>query len=173
MVNSSIAANRHYKVVDLTGSSPVRNKVLRWDADTDDGLMQSKFQPYTGAKKLEIKNLKQTQRTTPEELLKRTWTQLGEALTAIFRGDRVSLPLEELYRGVEAVSRLQAAPALFGLLEDRCKEYVRTTVKAQLLQLAGTGVGNVDVLRAVQDAWTRWSSQVVSGVVSDARSAWM
>lgn len=173
MINSSTSANRKCNVVDLTGEAQgdPSKPVEYWNADIGVGKKNGpKFQPYIGAKRLDIKNLKQTQRTTPDQLLKRTWTRLEEALTAIFRGDRVCLSLEELYRGVEAVSRLQGAAQLSQLLNSRCKDYVRSTVKAQLLQLAGTGAGNVEVLHAVHDAWMRWSSQVVSSDDSCANS---
>ncbi|KAI9790798.1 MAG: hypothetical protein M1816_004756 [Peltula sp. TS41687] len=158
MVNPSRIANRIHTVIDLTDpplADPTK-ELTKWNDKDGPG-----FLPHQGAKKLTIKNLKHTQRTTSDDLLKRTWTRVDEALAAIFGGDRVDLSLEELYRGVEGVSRVGKGEELARLLKGRCKEH-RDRIKTQLLQLASTGVGNVEVLRVVLDTWTRWSLQVLT-----------
>ena len=162
MAQPSLAASPQHSVIDLTSSPSSSPAVRNSGTSTYDGVRRSSnFQPYTGAKRLIIKNLRQTPRTSPEELLERTWTQLGAALTAIFGGEKLPNSLEELYRGVENVCRHQGAPELFQRLKSRCQIHIRTTVREQLVQVAEGGARTVDPLRAVHDAWMRWNGQVV------------
>ncbi len=118
-------------------------------------------QPFAGAKKLVIKNLRQTPRSSPEELLSRTWSQLDTALTAIFEGRKISGSLEELYRGVENICRHQGGAKLFERLQARCCEHVVGSIQTQLSHLAAAARNDVEVLSAVQAAWTQWKEQVV------------
>ena len=71
----------------------------------------------------------------------------------------MTFPLEELYRGVENVCRQGHASIIHTRLKVKCKENVGRTLKIPILEKASEK--NVDVLRAVLAAWTRWKTQMV------------
>lgn len=170
MVPSTPSMNHHHNVIDLT-SSPDQSPSMKaaHGSKNTGGRGSSNFLPYSGARRLVIKNLRQTPRTSPKELLDRTWTRLDAALTAIFNGDKIPHSLEELYRGVENVCRHQGAPELFQSLKARCTNYVQTSIKPQLAQLVGKGAADTEALEGIHGAWVRWNSQVVRSWKSGRR----
>ncbi|OAQ68048.1 ubiquitin ligase subunit CulD [Pochonia chlamydosporia 170] len=122
----------------------------------------SAFQPYSGAKKLVIKNLRAPVSRQPqiEEYYARTEKDLEEALDAIFSGRRPAVPLERLYRGVEDVCRRNNAAKVYRLLMDRIDSHLRTVV---LPRIKGTGrPSNMVVLRSVRREWEAWSAQAIT-----------
>ena len=120
----------------------------------------SNFQPHSGAKRLVIKNLRTTSRKDVEEYYDRTWKDLDNALTAIFKREQPVSPLEVLCRGVEATCRRGRAEALSLHLKDRCKSYLEKQLLPVIENHAGPS--NVDALRAVHQFWTIWNEQSVS-----------
>jgi cullin-4 len=119
----------------------------------------SNFQPHAGAKKLVIKNLRTTSRADLQEYYEKTWRDVDEGLTAIFKKEEPRVPLEVLCRGVEATCRHGKAENLFLHLKDRCKTYLEKLMLPILeKEAAGT---NVDALRAVWRFWSLWNKQSV------------
>ena len=121
------------------------------------------FTPHIGTKKLVVKNFRTTPRASPDQYANQVWTQLETALSAIFRGEDVSL--EELYRGVENVCRQDKAQALFQKLCEKCNNHVTIDLKA-LATKDMHGASAIDVLRATIKAWTLWKEQLVSPACS-------
>ena len=121
----------------------------------------SNFQPHAGAKKLVIKNLRTTSRADLEEYYEKTWREVDDALTAVFKREDPRVPLEVLCRGVEATCRHGKAQKLFDHLKERCKTYLEKRLLPEV-EKEGTGT-NVDALRAVWRFWSLWNEQSVRG----------
>ncbi|OAA38533.1 ubiquitin ligase subunit CulD [Metarhizium rileyi] len=122
----------------------------------------SAFQPYSGAKKLVIKNLRApvSREAQVEEYYARTERDLEEALDAIFSQRRPAVPLERLYRGVEDVCRRGGAEKVYRLLKQRIDKHLMTVV---LPRLKRTGAqSNIDVLRNVGLEWKAWNAQAIT-----------
>ena len=139
------------------------------------GLQNPNFTPQTGPRKIHVKNLRTGgSRSDPRQHYERIWSQLHQALGAIFRGEKVA-SLEELYRGVLNVCRLDFAADLAGRLERDLKDYISGTLRTEVLSKAeaitsakGTEE-EVDVLRVVLEAWETWKEHMVSHPHSDRR----
>lgn len=121
----------------------------------------SNFTPHTGAKKLVVKNLKAIPRFDQGQYFEKVWSQLDAALTAIFDNQKPAHSLEELYRGAENVCRQGKAPILAKRLRDRCEGYISGKLLGHILSKVEAG-SDVDVLWAVEDAWSGWNSRLVS-----------
>jgi cullin-4 len=119
----------------------------------------SNFQPHAGAKKLIIKNLRITSRADLVEYYEKTWGEVDDALSAVFREEDPSVPLEVLCRGVEAICRHGRAEKLFVHLKERCKTYLEKQL-LPIVEREGAGT-NVDALRAVWRFWSLWNEQSV------------
>lgn len=113
----------------------------------------------SGTKKLVVKHIKRASKADPDGYFNSVWSQLDKGLSAIFRGEKISL--EELYRGVENVCRQGKAPALFQKLCERCAVYISTDISASLLKEANKGANPVDLLRVTLKAWSTWWDQLV------------
>jgi cullin-4 len=142
--------------IDLTDSptgSPAPRRPLMKSA------AQANFNAQLGAKKIVVKNLRTTPRSDPKQYLNQTWEKLNTSLDAIFRDTKIPYSLEELYRGVENVCRQGYAAELCGKLEDKARTYAVTCVKAE--RLGDLQQSNVDMLKAVVEAWAVWNRQMV------------
>ncbi|KAI9837297.1 MAG: hypothetical protein M1819_000371 [Sarea resinae] len=157
MYHFAPSSSKAKDVIDLTSTpSPGPSK-----SRANGAMRPSNFTPHTGAKKLVVKNLRKTPRINPELYFSQVWDQLDSALTAIFNNEKVPCSLEELYRGVENLCRQDRATELNKRLTARCSDYVSTRLKQPLT--AKTNVGkDVDVLRAVLAAWSKWNSQLIT-----------
>ena len=121
----------------------------------------SAFKPYTGSKKLVIKNLRApvNREAQVEEYYSRTESDLQEALDAIFDNRRPSVPLERLYRGVEDVCRRGNAAKVYKLLKERMESHLQLTLLPRIKRKGG--LGDIGVLRAVLEEWKAWNTQTV------------
>lgn len=121
----------------------------------------SAFQPYTGAKKLVIKNLRAPshRETRVAEYYARTERELGEALDAVFAGRTGEITLEKLYRGVEDVCRRGNADKVYRMLKEKVDEHLQKVVLRRI-QREG-GISNLGILRAVLAQWQLWNKQTV------------
>ncbi|TQB75333.1 hypothetical protein MPDQ_003310 [Monascus purpureus] len=122
---------------------------------------QNSFSPQTGPKKLVVKNLRTEPRLNQDSYFEKVWARLDSALTAIFDGRKPGISLEELYKGAENVCRQGRAAVLAKKLQDRCREYVSGKLRQALATRAEDG-SNIDVLRAVVDAWFLWNSKLIT-----------
>jgi cullin-4 len=142
--------------IDLTASptaSPAPRRPLMKSA------AQANFNTHLGAKKIVVKNLRTTLRSDPKQYLNLTWDKLNKSLDAIFEDSKIPYSLEELYRGVENVCRQGHAAELCGKLEEKARTYAATSVKAG--RLGDLQQSNVDMLKAVVEAWAVWNRQMV------------
>lgn len=122
----------------------------------------SAFQPYSGAKRLVIKNLRApgSRDAEVEEYYARTEGELDNAITAVFAGRRPTVPLERLYRGVEDVCRRGNAEKVYKMLAERIDAHLQTTVLPRIKRSGKSA--SIDVLRSVLGEWRTWSAQAVS-----------
>ncbi|TPX12145.1 uncharacterized protein E0L32_007260 [Thyridium curvatum] len=142
---SSKVAGKRAEVVDLTRR----------------GGASSPFQPHGGAKKLVIKNLRQSAPSRAAEVERyydRIWAELEAALGAIFAGRQPDQPLAALYKGVEDLCRHGKAEPLFVMVRTRCEEYLYRRV-LEKIKTDAAGGDSVDMLRSVYQQWKRWSEQ--------------
>lgn len=119
------------------------------------------FTPHAGPKRLTVKNLRTGQKLDHEQYFEKTWAQLDAALDAIFNEQTPPYALEELYKGVENVCRQKRAQNLAKRLQDRCRAYICDSVVPALLKKTESN-DEIDTLRAVEGAWSAWSSRLVS-----------
>ena len=141
-------------VIDLTKSpiaSPRKSSISQ--------RHPTNFGSHSGTKKLVVKNFRTTSNANPDRYYNNVCSQLDNALSAIFRHEKISL--EELYRGVENVCRQDRAPALYLKLKERCKIHAAVDLGAPLVEAATDGTGTVDLLRAVLKAWATWKDELV------------
>ena len=145
--------------IDLTKSppsSPHKSSIKIKSA----GIRSANSRPYTGPRNLVVKNLRETPRTDPNQYYDQVWAQLDAALSAIFRNEKIPYSKEELYRGVETLCRQDRAPPLYKRLCTKCREEVSTWLKEPLVK-ESFQAKDVDTLRVIVDAWSRWSSYMV------------
>lgn len=119
----------------------------------------SNFQPHAGAKKLVIKNLRTTSRSNLEQYYDKTWNELDDALTTVFKRQDPAVPLEVLCRGVEATCRHGRAEKLFWHLKERCRGFLEKEL-LPIVEREAAG-SNVDSLKAVWRFWSIWNDQSV------------
>lgn len=128
-----------------------------------DLTQSNSYKPYTGAKKLVIKNLRPTAKNEQlEQYYKRTEQELLDALQDIFNGRKPQLPLERLYRAVEDICRRGSSNdlQLYETLRRKCEEHLTGTVLRSIK--AHGGNTNVEMLRSVLKHWRVWNGQIVS-----------
>ena len=118
------------------------------------------FNPHMGAKKLAVKNFRTQAKADPQLYLNQVWEKLDAALTVVFKNEKITFSLEELYRGVENLCRQGHAQEVCLRLQKKSEVYVSEDLKQPLLERLSSK--NVDVLRAVLAAWGTWNDQLVS-----------
>ena len=162
MYNFTTSATKTPKdVIDLTTSSPSPSQSPLVPRKPNGIVRPTNFTPHTGAKRLVVKNLRKTPRSSQDQYFDQVWEQLEAALNAIFNHQKASHSLEELYRGVENLCRQDKAPEIYRRLCERCKQYVSGKLKEPLLARARVAA-DVDALRAVVGAWSTWKAQLVT-----------
>ncbi|KAG9714695.1 hypothetical protein KCU73_g16141, partial [Aureobasidium melanogenum] len=97
------------------------------------GKLNRGFTPKNGSTKLVVKTLKPQPAWDANKYFEETWAQLDQALNVIFTQAPVNFSMEELYRGVENLCRQKRADDVYSKLSNRCKQYVRGTMKTSLL----------------------------------------
>ncbi|PFH63236.1 hypothetical protein XA68_15870 [Ophiocordyceps unilateralis] len=129
--------------------------------ETQAGRPPSTLQPWSGARKLVVKNLRTAHSSgrdaQVEEYYARTERELAAALDAVFTGKQPAVPLERLYRGVEDVCRKGGADEVYAMLADRVETHLQTVVLPRIKRSAG--LSSPDVLRTVLAEWKKWNAQ--------------
>ena len=149
-------------IIDLTGSpEPGPSKASPFQRRLSGAARSTNFTPHTGPRKLVVRNLRTTPKSSPDQYFNQMWHQLDRALSAIFSNEKLPYPNEELYRGVENICRQERAPALYQRLCDKCKGVISGDVRASLVTSA-KDLSDVEVLRAVVEAWSTWNKQMAS-----------
>ena len=121
----------------------------------------SAFQPYTGAKKLVIKNLRAPSHREAQvaEYYARTEKELETALEAVFMGRTGDVTLERLYRGVEDVCRRGNADKVYRMLKEKVDLHLQKVILSRINREGG--LSKLDTLAAVLKQWKLWNSQTV------------
>ncbi|KAF4462358.1 serine threonine- kinase tel1 [Fusarium albosuccineum] len=121
----------------------------------------SAFKPYTGAKKLVIKNLRAPTSRDAQvtEYYARTEKELEGALEAVFAGRTPDVPLERLYRGVEDVCRKGDPGKVYRMLKERIETHLQRNVLPRIQRNGGTS--DLDALRSVLAEWKTWNTQAI------------
>ncbi|KAI8661580.1 CULLIN-2 domain-containing protein [Fusarium keratoplasticum] len=121
----------------------------------------SAFKPYTGAKKLVIKNLRAPTSRDAQvaEYYVRTEKELKDALDSVFAGKTPDVPLERLYRGVEDVCRKGDPAKVYRMVKDRIEAHLQRIVYPRIGR--NGGVSNLDTLRSVLAEWKIWNGQTI------------
>jgi cullin 4 len=118
------------------------------------------YRPFMSGKKLVIKNKRTAaQDERIEKYYAKTWDELRSALQSIFAGEKPTVPLERLYRGVEDICRHGKEKQLYDTLKEKCDVHLKTTV-LQSITSSGSG-DNIDMLKRVLSHWKVWNSQAV------------
>lgn len=119
------------------------------------------FRPYSGARKLVIKNLRPSsaRESQVEEYYARTEKDLDAALAAVFVGEAPAVPLEKLYRGVEDVCRKGNADRLYALLKEKADKHLQRVVLPRIQR--NMCQSNIENLRTVLSEWKTWNTQTV------------
>ncbi|KAK2061665.1 Cullin family protein [Colletotrichum caudatum] len=128
-----------------------------------DLTQSNSYRPYTGAKKLVIKNLRPAARNEQlEHYYERTNQELVDALQDIFNGAKPRLPLERLYRAVEDICRRgkDNELQLYETLRRNCEEHLAHGVLRSIKFRGGNT--DVDMLRSVLQHWRVWNSQIMT-----------
>ncbi|KAJ0168395.1 Cullin-4 [Colletotrichum tanaceti] len=127
-----------------------------------DLTQSNSYRPYTGAKKLVIKNLRPAARNEQlEQYYQRTEQELVDALQDIFHGRKPRLPLERLYRAVEDICRRgkDNELQLYETLRRKCEEHLTRNVMRSIQSNGGNT--DVDMLKSVLQHWRVWNSQIM------------
>ncbi|TEA09990.1 Cullin-4A [Colletotrichum sidae] len=127
-----------------------------------DLTQSNSYRPYTGAKKLVIKNLRPAAKNEQlEQYYTRTKGELIDALRDIFKGRKPHLPLEKLYRSVEDLCRRgdESEQQLYDELRRKCEEHLQKDVLYSIKKNGGST--NVDMLRSVLQHWRIWNGQIM------------
>ncbi|KAF4975165.1 hypothetical protein FZEAL_8005, partial [Fusarium zealandicum] len=121
----------------------------------------SAFKPYSGAKKLVIKNLRAPKSRDAEvaEYYARTEKELESALGAIFAGKTPDVPLERLYRGVEDVCRKGDPGKVYRMLKEKIEAHLQRVVLPRIQR--NGGISNLDTLKSVLAEWKTWNAQTI------------
>lgn len=147
--------------IDLTQSPPSSPHKSPPNKNKSIGIRSANSRPYTGPRNLVVKNLRATPRTDPNQYYDQVWAQLDAALSAIFRNENTTYSKEELYRGVETLCRQDRAPSLYRKLCAKCREEISTWLKKPLVE-GPSRTKDVDTLRVVVEAWSRWSTHLAT-----------
>ncbi|KAI9842541.1 MAG: hypothetical protein M1837_007054 [Sclerophora amabilis] len=140
----------------VTTPATVSSKSLTSPPNSDS---QSSFQPRAGAKRMTIKNLREP-KVSIHEAIERIWKQTDNALTAVFKGERLERSFEQLYRDVQTVCRYGEESFFFEKLRDRCMSHARDAFEKPLNYEAESGLADVDFVRTLVSAWTKWNEQM-------------
>lgn len=130
-------------------------------AGRDLNFGHANFQPYSGVKKLVVKNLRKTSPTNLQDHYDGIFQQLALALNCIFNGQRPRQPLERLYRNVEDICRNDQAELLYNHLKNACRNHLENGLLQPILLRLRSGFVTLDTLRSVRQVWQSWSSQSV------------
>lgn len=121
----------------------------------------SAFQPYAGAKKLVIKNLRASSHRQAKvaEYYARTERELEDAVDAVFAGRTGEITLEKLYRGVEDLCRKGDADKVYMMMKAKVDSHLQRVVLPRIHR--DGGISNLGILRAVLAQWDLWNKQSV------------
>ena len=128
-----------------------------------DPARPSAFQPYNGAKKLVIKNLRTSNSTAQnvkaQEYYARIHRHLEASLEDGWAGNKPAVPLENLYRGVEDLCRKGDAEKIYGMLRRRMEAHVNKVILRRIERNGRNS--DLEAARSVLLEWQAWNSQMV------------
>ncbi|RXG46459.1 hypothetical protein VDGE_05895 [Verticillium dahliae] len=146
---------------DTASMTTMSNKTKGKLPEVIDLTRQSAFRPYSGAKKIVIKNLRPpTQTDKTEQYYDRTRLQLKDALQCILRHQPLQLPMERLYRGAEDICRHGQGQELYRTLQELCEAHLKQATLRSIIDRS-PGPSNIDMLRSVFLHWQDWNKAVI------------
>lgn len=119
------------------------------------------FHIHSGTRKLKIKNLRNAPRSDPKDHYGHLWGHIEKALLDIYAGQPPVQPLELLYRDVEDICRNGQAEDLYKHLSSTCTTYLKECLMPTISAALPQGSSEVDILRAVYNAWEMWNKRSV------------
>ncbi|KZL68341.1 ubiquitin ligase subunit (Cullin family protein), partial [Colletotrichum tofieldiae] len=152
-----------FEAEDPPSHSAMSTKMKGKLPEVIDLTQSNSYRPYTGAKKLVIKNLRPAARNEQlEKYYQRTEQELVDALQDIFNGRKPQLPLERLYRAVEDICRRgkDNELQLYETLRRKCEEHLTHDVLRSIKSRGGNT--DVDMLRSVLQHWRVWNGQIMT-----------
>ncbi|KAI1907363.1 hypothetical protein LOZ64_005925 [Ophidiomyces ophidiicola] len=154
-------SNSNVMNTSITGQSSLSSSANASRTYLNPSSAPTNFTPHTGPKRLTIKNLRITPKLDQDEYFDKVWTQLDTSLGSIFNDQKPPYSLEELYKGAENLCRQKRSEDLAKKLQERCKQYIQCHVLPLLLTKAKE-TDDIDVLRMVEEAWSVWSTRLVT-----------
>src|SRR5271156_6495914 len=126
-------------------------------------IPQSPIHPQT--RKITVRNLKATPQSISDAYFASTLAKLTQAVQTILEQGSLRDSLEELYRGVENLVREGKGDDLYKMLDLRCGEFVRLTLRPEVEKASGGSIGvggdgGVTVVETIEKAWGKWTSQM-------------
>ena len=105
----------------------------------------------------------------PAAYFQQTTAKLQNAVDTILLEGTLTDSLEELYRGVENLVRENRGPELYAMLQDKCREFVSTTLRRRVERgISGSiglgGDGGIGAVECLESAWAKWTSQLVLSI---------
>ncbi|KAF4123141.1 cullin 4, partial [Geosmithia morbida] len=123
----------------------------------------SVFQPYSGARRLVIKNLRTSasadRDAQVQQHYERTHRDLRDALDAVFSSCKPAVPLERLYRGVEDLCRRGDADKVYRTLRESMDTHVRTVILPRIERSARTST--METASRLLSEWQTWNTQMI------------
>ena len=156
-------ASNPIKIGDSPVLSPVNSTLNR----TRPQQVSSK----SGPKKLVVKNFKSTSKFDSKQYIEDVWSRLDTSLSAIFAGNEVRYPKEELYKGVENTCRQGGAATLYERLRAKCETYLASQIQ-KLAAVAHSSQSDVDVLQATLQRLSIWTQQMVGKISAKVQRAY-
>lgn len=154
--------NNAAELIDLTGSpGPAPSKSSPSRKRLSGSIRPTSFAPTGGPKKLLVRNLRTIPKTDPNQYYNHVSNQLETALSAIFTGLKLPCSLEELYKGVESLCKQNRAPAIYKMLQEKCRKHVSVQTLEPLSQRSATATAT-NLLELVVKEWSMWRTQLVS-----------
>lgn len=122
----------------------------------------SGFAPMSGARKIVIKNFRQSSARAAdvEDYYRRTWTDVEDALASILSGHRPRMPLERVYRGVEDLCRHGEGEKLYVMLKGRCEQHLNGDVLTKIRE--GGLMSDVAILLRVWEQWSIFNKTLIT-----------
>lgn len=129
------------------------------------GLQRGPVSGRPAAKKLVIKNRRVDspgKKAEVERYFDATWKEVDAAVQAVLAGERVPMPLDRVYRGVEDLCRNKMDKDVYDRLRKACERHLVNVVLPAIK--AEDGNGDIAVLAVVLSEWKIYNEKSVCGL---------
>jgi cullin-4 len=118
--------------------------------------------PQSGTRKLVIKNLRISPRSSLPDHYNRLWNDIKTALVDIYDGRQPQQPLELLYRDVEDICRNGQAEELYHQLNSKCTACLQNNLLPGISDGLPDAASTIETLKAVYNTWETWNTRSVT-----------